>query len=352
MSSPVEFIADFFSNFEAILDTFVYNGYQALADLLMPVVGSVVLLAVIFLGYRTMYGFGKMTVKEYIKFVVLVGVIYTFFFQWGNFSYYVVNFFYYLIDLAGSVLMQVSPSQISGASTLNEALQNSLSLIDYVGRGIFAEAGWSNLAYFFYGGIVYLTGVIMIAAIMLEIVLAKMIMAITFVLIPLIAPCLLFEKTKQIFDRWLGTLVAFSLLIIMISAVMGLFLTLVYNLLPVVNISQDIPADFYDGLAQKITPLFIVMIICIFLTFKIHQVAMNIGGGISPGSASGMAAAGAGAVVGYMGMSKAMTAMGLRGVGRVAGGTRSLAGMNGQAASGVGSQAGRAAQSQVNKIRS
>ena len=109
---------------------------------------------------------------------------------------------------------------------------------------------------------------------------------------------------------WIGSLVGHALLIIMISGLMGIFMSIVFWALPISKVSSVIPSTFYDGLATTIFPLLITMLATIFLTVKINSLAMQIGGGVSSGNSAGMIAGMMGGAAMAKGISSLLTRKG------------------------------------------
>ena len=306
-----DFILPLFKQVDLILNNFVYNGYQALVSYIQLPLGALVLLGVIILGWRTYLGMGNISLADYAKFVVSVGLIYMFAIHWGNFSQYVIDLFNKgIIDGMSSKLMDANPIQIPNANGLEGALQVTSTILDYIVRGIFSEVSWSNLSYIAYGTVIYLASWLMIGLIVLELILAKMIMALLFVISPIIIPMALFKRTETIFNNWIGSLVGHALLIIMISGLMGIFMSIVFWALPISKVSSVIPSTFYDGLATTIFPLLITMLATIFLTVKINSLAMQIGGGVSSGNSAGMIAGMMGGAAMAKGISSLLTRKG------------------------------------------
>lgn len=289
MYIPIDaFIEPYFTELDKVLDNYVYNGYQALMHYIQIPLGLLVVLAISIVGYRVWTNVGgEMRMSDFFAFFFKVSFIYIFAVNWGHFSQIIINFFNdVIINGVGATLLEANPIHVPGAHDVNMALQLQSTLMDKMVRLLFKAGGWHNLAPYAYGFITWVMSTIMIALILIEMTIGKFMMAVLFVLAPLIIPTVLFERTKNIFNNWIGNLVGFSLLLVMINALLGIMSTFVYWVLPISQTMHILPIS---GLAAGITPFLIITAVIIYTVTKVHSVAMHIGAGVSSGgTAAGM----------------------------------------------------------------
>lgn len=299
------FILPYFKEIDALLNNYVYNGYQALMGYIQLPLGVLMVMAIGFLGYQC-YTSDNVRVKDFYSFSFKFAFIYFFAINWGHFSQYIVTFFNdAVINGMGAALLQANPVNIPGATNVETALQLMSTIFQNISNALFGEAGIRHLSFFFYGGMVWLITTVMIAIALIEMTLAKIMMAILFVVAPAIIPCVMFEKTKSIFTNWMGNLVGHSLLLVFISALMGLASNLIFWVIPVKTAEAIIDVH---GLAWGIVPFLIIIVITVYAMTKVHSMAMQIGSGVASGGT------GMGLMMGLVGglsMSRALGGAGL-----------------------------------------
>ena len=288
-----------FTDFDAAVKNYIYDGYNALMSYVNVYLASLIIAAIIFMGYKLWFT-DDLKIKDFAYFVAKVSFIYFFAVNWGNFSEYLMTFFQKgIIDGMGSAIMTANPIKIPNVDDIESALQLTSDLVSFIGSSIISHAGFSTMSYIFYGGFVYISGFVLILIAMIEIVVAKIMMAALFVIAPAIIPCCLFKYTQGIFDRWIGNLIGFSLLLVLISAVLGIGMSIIYSFLPITSITAVLPDHFFNGLSYGIIPMLASLIIVAYSLTKITSVAMHIGGGAS--------SAGLGAIAGGMMIGAAMS---------------------------------------------
>ena len=93
---PVPIYADVIERFftealDPILHNYVYNGYQALASHLRVPLGTAVVLYIALMGLSISQGWIKLSMGNFIKSALKIGLIYTFAMNWALFSSWVVD---------------------------------------------------------------------------------------------------------------------------------------------------------------------------------------------------------------------------------------------------------------------
>ena len=309
------FILPYFNEIDALLQNYVYNGYQALMGYIRAPLGVLVLLAIGFSGYRTWTNVGgELKLSDFFAFLFKVSFIYFFAINWGHFSELVMGLFNDgVINGMGAALLQANPIHIAGVTNVEAALQLQSQLMDEISRQIFGAGSWHNWTPYIYATITWVTTTIMIAIIVIEMTLAKVMMALLFVLAPAMIPCVMFEKTRSIFTSWLGNLVGYSLLLVFINALMGLLSGIVMWIMPIRTVTEHLPLQ---GTAMGIAPFLIVTCVVIYAVTKVHSMAMQIGSGVSSGGSGAGFMMG---IIGGLGTSKMLGSMAMGPVGMVAG---------------------------------
>ena len=275
MSSYATLVNDLLEKVDEILKNFVQEGYQGMVDYLAAPLGAAIVLFFVCYGVSISQGWIKGSVSGLSRSIFKVGVIYFLGMNWGNFSFYVNDLIYKGASEIGSVLLTVSPIQFTSTSALgiNGALQAVLIEIWEVAQDIFDTGGISNPVPLIEGVLIGAAGLIFIGLALLEIVIAKCMLSILFVTAPLFIAFTLFEATQSFFDRWLGACVGYALLMIFISAGLGI----------VISLDQWILAEEYLKQMKwvNIGAAILVTWVCIGIIKRISVLAMSIGGTVT-----------------------------------------------------------------------
>ena len=336
------YVESIFLAFDEVSHSYIYNGYEALAHKINYIIAPMIILAIVFKGYK-MWFESSIKVSEFWKFTVKVAVIYTIGLNWGQFSSLFMGLFQGSIDQFGSALLEANPLHIPGVTSINMSLQLTSNIIGFISGAVFEQAGFSHIGLFFYGGVIWIVGYAMIIIAMFEMIIAKIMMAVLFTVAPIMFVCLLFEYTKGIFDRWIGNLIGYTVLLIMISAMLGLIMGIIYEFMPITAVTSALPSSFFKGLAVGVVPMVICLFVAIYGMTKLSSMAMHIGGGA--------ASSGMGGVIGGMMVGKMMS-MGsspLNSAGRKA--TDHSLSQLGKLAGFGGSKVGGALKSGLGKVR-
>ncbi|EKA9435684.1 type IV secretion system protein [Escherichia coli] len=136
-------------------------------------------------------------------------------------------------------------------------------------------------------GISAVIGLILIAATVVLcglgsafVIMAKVLLAISLCLGPIAIFCLLWNPTKGIFAKWMGTVINYSLVIILLALVFGLLMSLFTKMISGLNGSEG-----FDALSTAIG-LVILTIVSVYVLFQVPAVASNFGSGVSADIAS------------------------------------------------------------------
>lgn len=324
MSIPIYayVIEKFFTEvLDPILKLYVYDGYTALANHLRVPLGAAVILFITILGLSIMQGWAKLSLGNFVKIALKLGLIYTFAMHWAIFSQYIVAGIEGSAGHIGDWLIQATPIPIPqfAGTHINGALQSVLIEITKIGTWVWRSGGSFNLGPYVTAILIFAFGYAMLLVAIFEIVLAKIMLAILFTTAPLFIAFTLFKPTHGYFDRWLGLIAGYAFLLIFISAVLALVLN--FAQWAIGDMYLNPPADFS---LVSFVPAMMVCFIGIGIMLKVAQLAQSIGGAVTTTSGSELLAGTLGGVVGAglstAGMGKSI----LSSVGGVSGGINKL----------------------------
>ncbi len=286
-------IQNFFTRLDKMLDQFVYQGYSALADHLRAPLGAAVVLIIVMLGISITQGWVKLSISNFIKLALKIGLVYTFAMNWDLFSKFVVQGIAISAGDIGDWIINSAPhNSLTGDPGINGALQHALNQFTNLGSGLWAEAGLRNEAPYLGAFIVWLFGYALVFISVLEIVIAKVIMALLFTLAPLFIGFTLFKPTYHFFDRWLGIIAGSAFLLIFISALLALILNFVEWTM------NDLNPDFSRIQLGELVPALFICFIGVGLVFRVTHMAQAIGGGITTSSGNALVAGAVGGAIG------------------------------------------------------
>ena len=289
------FMVNMGQKIDTITNTFTFNGYEALADALRVPLGSAVVLYIILMGYASARGLIESPPQALIKLALRIGVIYFLAMNWGNFAAYIRDFFVIGSETLASALMRAS-SKAHNQAGIFQGLQSVFDEMLNLGSKTIADGSYRNLSPYFCGMLIYLSGALTLGLAFFEIVIAKLMLSVALCTAPLFISLTLFDQTKTYFDRWLGLLVGFSLVLVFVSSVLGLTIDLMSWSLTQVEVNQ---ANL-EGATW--VSLFIVSMFCIMGILEAASMGKSIGG--AAGSSGGAAMIG-GFIGGAMGATSA-----------------------------------------------
>ena len=292
VTTYTNFLVNLANEIDALTNGFVFDGYNALASLLRAPLGAMIVLYIVLVGYAMVRGIIQSPQQELFKFAIRAGLIYMGAMDWGFFSAHLRDLFVVGSETISTTLMKAMHQKSSGGS-INQGLQDVLTEVITLGSTLFEMGSLRKLTPYFVGLMVFLSGIATIALAFIEIMIAKLMLAITLATAPLFILFTLFEQTKSFFDRWLGILVGFSLVLVFVSSVVGLCMHLIHSAVAGASSSSDLNISIW-------VPLFIMSCLCVVSILEAAAIGKSIGGAVCTSGASSMVG---GFVGGLMGSS-------------------------------------------------
>jgi type IV secretion system protein VirB6 len=271
------------SQIDTLMIAFVKDGYNALATALKAPLAAVGTLSIVLIGYGITMGFIKASMKELYKWILKMGVIFFFAMNWGNFSFYVVGLFDKGAGELSTVVMKTTHTPIAG-KTIAQGLQSVFTDVFHVGQWTMKKSTlrnwWPVCTAFF----IWASGLVVVAVALFEIIVAKIMLSICLATAPLFMILILFDKTRPFFDRWLGSVVGFSLVLIFVSTVIGLCISLIHA-----SIAGYLPEQAASMDSVGWAPIFLVACLCTACLFQAANIAKHIGGACHTAGGAAMA---------------------------------------------------------------
>jgi type IV secretion system protein VirB6 len=220
----------------------------------------------------SLQSWSQLTTGQAAKHALKVAIVLSIATHWDLFSTFMYTAFTNGPNELSAVLIQALGGDNAGS--VNNALQTAFNNGVAIGSRLWNAGGFTVslaavavwIANFFVAGIA-----------LLELAVAKLGLAITLVLAPIFAACLLWEGSKGIFDRWLSTVLGFAFLPLVVSSTL-----LVVNVLIQEGIDQITSALSGTGAKFSCIAAFILgSIVSIGLLWKAGAIAANIASGLS-----------------------------------------------------------------------
>ncbi|MCE3043974.1 type IV secretion system protein [Legionella sp. 16cNR16C] len=284
MESPTyaNIIGQLTGQIDEVTKTFVMNGYQALASHLERPLASACVLALILIGLGIMMGFIRTPSQDLMKLALRMGVTYLFAMNWGFFSEYFVGLFVHGASELGGVLMKANLPGVS-VDGVNSGLQSVLNEVVRVASWTWDKASLKHWSPIFVALMIYASGILVIGLALFELIIAKLMLAVCLSTAPIFIIFTLFDFTKSFFERWLGTLVGFSLVLVFVSSVASFCMRLIHWSVYAHYVNHAIDIGLSDWI-----PILLVAIFCVMALLEVTGIAKGIGGSCSTSSGAAM----------------------------------------------------------------
>lgn len=275
-----------------LLDHYTQTGYTSLVQMLRVPLASALTLYIIIMGISITQGWVQLSISNFVKSAIKIGLIYTFAMNWGNFNLYIVNGIEKAATQLGANLINISSFNLHGSLTLYDALQHVLTQFAKIGLDSWRAGSWRMITPYFTALIIWGAGFSMVAVGFFQILLAKVMLTVLFVVAPLFVGFTMFKSTHGLFDRWVGMIVGYIFLTLFVSLVLGLMIDLTNNIIQQMNIGSRViqTLDFI--------PIVFLSMIGIGLIHRISSMSSMIGSGFSSMSASMLSSGKFGAMMG------------------------------------------------------
>lgn len=271
---------DIFQYVDTAVTNYVTDGAANAAGALAGVGQTLLIIYVMLWGWSMMRGLIQEPVMDGVWRLVKVSAIFGLATSSALYASYVSNFLY---DW---------PTAFAGVMQ-GGAVQNSAQLLDQMldkgntlGSQAWEKASWSNMGAYFLSIIIYAVTWIVTAITGFIIIMAKYALAILLAVGPVFILAMMFEPTRQWFDKWLGSVVTAGLTIVMVVMAAALM----FKLLNATYDAIQLDANANSGVAamKTIGPLVVYGIICVFTIMGMPSLAGSIGGAFALANASAL----------------------------------------------------------------
>lgn len=252
------------------IEYYTIDAYARLVDLLAPFLIAAVTLYIIFQGYQLLLGrttsvFALSRKTLILVFVTLLAT------NWDWFAILIVNT---VVNTPEEIVNSVIFSEtFAGPQEIKHFLLQFYEKSIEIFIHLFREAGWGNFVPLIISGIGLICSVVLVSVSFLLLTITKLSLSVLLVLAPLLIPAYLFLSTRDICLSWARLLVTTMLIPILLFALMGLFIQVLYDQLIAIQTSDTL---FYSILSYVVTA-----ILCIGLLKQVPYLAHHLGQGVT-----------------------------------------------------------------------
>lgn len=269
------------------LDSVVAKSFTDLANAVFPTITGLTIILIAWQGYKVYYGRGTgEMITNSLLILVKYAVIMAIFATYNIFDLFIIQF---VEETPNSIAKIMAAPWVKGQEN-----DDIIGLLDEYARTVGQKASdhsWgSSVGEKLEALVIQVVTYLYVAFAAVQFAIAEIVTKLFLMLTPLALAAIMFEKTKGIFEGWLRTLTTMAilkvLLIVMITLLMGLF-----------GDAADKLEPKSDTGTASIGVFLMITILMILVTFRLPDLASQMGGGLSV-SAAGVVVAGAAAAVG------------------------------------------------------
>lgn len=261
---------DFLNNVDLAVNGFLIAGYDRVRDAVQTPLRLCLILVIAVYGLLMLTGHATLSVRGTFGRLGIMLFVYLLATSADFYTTYVEQLFVQSPNAIADVLVGGS-----GGGGENAAMDRFYGTGMDAGDKLWSRGSLYTLSPLFAAAVVYgiTLGVATYAAFLLA--LAKIALAVLLILTPLFALCYLFGPTKRLFDGWLGQVIHYALIPVLVYGVLALILAIAQTQV------QQIDANADTATFPQVLELALAGLVAVLLLSQIIGVAGAIAGGIS-----------------------------------------------------------------------
>lgn len=264
---------------DVLLKTYIEEGYLALSSALRVPLALISGIYLAILGYSVAVGWVRLNIGNLIKVFLKIGFINLIVTDWHWVSVHVIDFMSGVITLVGNALLSASKMPSMGSVGFDQDLQDVLNLFTWIGSALFKAGSLMNIGPVLDGLVFWAFGYAMVGLGLFELMAAKVLLSVLFVLTPLMVLFCYFKPFQGLFDRWLGAITGAAFVQVLVTASLAMGITLATWWLSLYKITKT--ATEIDPLQlgnMGTLPIIVIGIACIGLILRSAHLANRIAG--------------------------------------------------------------------------
>lgn len=246
--------------------------YPALAHFMSPLVYSAAVIYVVLWGYRIYSGTAPISPGDIFSRVMTMACVFAAL-NWGGLAHVIYTFFTGLMEGAASAILGGQ-----SATTIMGALFNQVTTIC---DGLMKAGMWA-IGVVLLGGLLFVVNCVLFLVAAFYMTLATFGLAIVMSLLPIFVATLFWQNTRQWFMNWLGKMVNFSVLYILVIAIVkfgyAAFGTAISD-----SVNNKNLLDAANVTSADVEALAVIEGVLILFLLQANQWAAALGGGAAMG---------------------------------------------------------------------
>lgn len=259
----------FLANIDAVVSSFIFDGYARMADAIAPALRIAIALFIMIYGVLLLVGKLEISFREI---AAKLGVILLVYILATNADFYAQYLVRTVVDGPAAIgVVVVGGSENSQGSAMDRFYATGMS----AGSKLWNRGSFYTLSPLFAAVTVFFmtVGIAAYAAFLLA--LSKIALAVLLILTPLFALALFFPPLKRMFDGWLGQVLQYALVPVLVYSVLALVLGIASEQL------ESIEANAELSTLPNVLSLSISGIVAILLLSQVTSIAAGIAGGVA-----------------------------------------------------------------------
>lgn len=282
-------ITSLLQSVDQIGQNYVSTAYQALSNALTAggatsVAGLLLTLYVIFWGIGIWQGTATGGPADHAFRLFRAFLIYTLATSWNDFQTLAYQFMNDGPSAIGNALLSAvttanntgTAQNLTSVNGVQSALQNMWDTTNSATEAFLQNAGLTNWGPYIFAAVFYVVMALLIGFAIFLIVLSKLFMWLLLALAPVFIILLLFGVTTRFFSGWLGTLIQYFLVQVLVYAFLAFYVSLIQQTIDTLNGVANTKSASW----ATIGPVVLLAIIGVLLLAQINNVAAAIAGGV------------------------------------------------------------------------
>ncbi|ELT8232572.1 type IV secretion system protein [Salmonella enterica] len=269
-------VQDIFNQVDSCISTMVSSNVAVIISEVSPLVATCLTIKFMVQGaFSILNPNSGETLSTLTEEFIKVALILSFATAGGWFQTDLVNVALHLPDDFAGALTSPDKVDASGVpAIIDAAIDKGITIVDtaWEAADIFSSTGLAAYAI----GIIMMIATIVLGGLGAGfVIMAKILLSVTLCFGPIAIFCLCWRPVKGIFDRWLGSVINYGMVVILLALIFGFIMQMFDQLLSSLNSDSS-----YSAVTGCMSAL-LLMIVSVFVLFQIPQIAMSWGNGIS-----------------------------------------------------------------------
>lgn len=228
------FITDTLASVDNVIGQFVQTGYTNLVSNNMTVITLAMTAYVVWMGYQFMMHKLPLDLSAVSRLLLLI-VVYALLNEYTLFQTFFYNIFTNEPGELIKTIVASDPSSGMKGQGVNDALNKVYSQGMTAAGTLFAKGGLYNLQCYLFGALVFAATLLCCLVALAYMIYAKMALAVMLVLAPIFLLFLLWESTRELFNKWIQSVFNYAMIPVVLSGMLMLTLSIIHGTLDNLN---------------------------------------------------------------------------------------------------------------------